>query len=73
MEANVSLGRCECARIGNKCHDGGGYGDDECRAEAVRMVTVLRDTGSSVAAVRDVVPMCAACAEYHQARQKERV
>lgn len=82
MEANVKPGtRCECPVIGNTCHDGGGYGDAVCQADSARVV-VVRDaagnvhpscvavTGSDMVTGIIGIPMCAACAEYHEARQK---
>lgn len=64
MEANVSLGRCE--------------GDSpegpfaQCTNEAVRMVTVREPVRDYINGEPFPVPMCEACAAYHEARQKER-
>ena len=76
MDENVKAGtRCECREIGNKCHNGGGYGEAECQADAVRLVTVHVPEADSLTfgyapARTDEVPMCAACAEYHERGSK---
>ena len=68
METQVKPGtRCEC-RDGKRCHDDGdGYGR-QCIADAVRTVTMQPFPTLLGNQYEKQVPMCAACAEYHEAK-----
>lgn len=77
MQANVKPGtRCECDHGSCTVRHARYYG--RCKAEAVRMVSVSYygsqrlGLGPGIATRVESVPMCEACAVYHEARQKER-